>query len=201
MKGASTLARQHSLALRPRSLPDLMSAGRALQLNLAEHPDMAWLITLVLCCDYLPIGWADAQLGANASVDHTTQGLPRFDVSRGLVPEEWLWSPGGAAYGAGTGARPMQVFNTLSRMHCDQHPVLGFVRSSKKVVLPNDKRRTTTIGKVAPQAVEDTRESALRDTDVELSDANSDPALRGGEPRFHSWKSQKMNLADGPSED
>ena len=162
MKGASTLARQHSLALRPRSLPDLMSAGRALQLNLSEHPDMAWLITLVLCCDYLPIGWADAQLGAaNASVDH------RSDVSRGLVPEEWLWSPGGAAYGAGVGTRPMQVFNTLSRMHCDQHPVLGFVRSSKKVVLPNDDR-TTTIGKGTPQAVDDTRESASRETDVEL---------------------------------
>lgn len=73
MKGASTLARQHSLALRPRSLPDLMSAGRALRLNLAEHPEMAWLIALVLCCDYMPIGWTEGQLGAHSSVDHTMQ--------------------------------------------------------------------------------------------------------------------------------
>ena len=58
------------------------------------------------------------------------------DLSHGKAPTEWLWQPGGLANGAGAGARRQFYYNSLSQMHIDQHPMLGFVRSSKKVVMP-----------------------------------------------------------------
>ena len=48
---------------------------------------------------------------------------------------------------------------------------------------------------------ESTSRLGLHADEFELLEANSDPTLHGGEPKFHSWKSQKMNLADGLSED
>lgn len=151
--------------------------------------------------------WPPARSKPSSLAPHcTTLFELRIDASRGLVPEEWRWSPGGAAHGAGVGAEPIHFVNTLSRMHYDQHPVLGFVRASKKVVLPNDDCRTSTMAQA--QVVREganTRESTsrlgLHADEFELLEANSDPTLHGGEPKFHSWKSQKMNLADGLSED
>ena len=44
------------------------------------------------------------------------------------------------AYGAGVAAQKQPYFNTLSSMHTDQHPVLGFVRSCKKLAAAQRKR-------------------------------------------------------------
>ena len=44
------------------------------------------------------------------------------------------------AYGAGVAAQKQPYLNTLSSMHTDQHPVLGFVRSCKKLAAAQRKR-------------------------------------------------------------
>ena len=63
MSKGATLARQLALALRPRPLPELLAAGRTLQVDLPAYPELTWMIDLVLCNDYIPIGWEQAMHG------------------------------------------------------------------------------------------------------------------------------------------
>ena len=63
MSKGATLARQFSLGLRPRPLPELLAAGRTLQVDLSAYPELTWMIDLVLCNDYIPIGWEQAMHG------------------------------------------------------------------------------------------------------------------------------------------
>jgi len=131
----ANLSRQLSLALRPRSLPELLAAGRALQVDLPTHPELVWMVDLVLCGDYIPIGWEKVQPGQEGS------GGDQHDSELAAMPLEWRWQPGGAQYCAGAGADKQHYFNTLSRLRVDQHPVLGYVRSVKKTCVPKERPR------------------------------------------------------------
>jgi len=135
MSKGATLARQLALALRPRPLPELLAAGRTLQVDLPAYPELTWMIDLVLCNDYIPIGWEQAKAGWLAGND------PDEESSLDLLPPEWRWQSGGAQHGAGKGAERQHYFNSLSRLHADQHPVLGYVRSTRKLCLPEEATR------------------------------------------------------------
>ena len=66
---------------------------------------------------------------------------PDEEPSLDILPPEWRWQEGGAQHGAGKGAERQHYFNRLSRLHTDQHPVLGYVRSTKKLCLPEEAAR------------------------------------------------------------
>ena len=140
MRKGAMLARQFSLALRPRPLPELLAAGRTLQVDLAAYPELTWMIDLVLCNDYLPIGWEEASAAHKAAI-LLAGNNPDEEPSLDILPPEWRWQQGGAQHGAGKGAERQHYFNSLSRLHTDQHPVLGYVRSTKKLCLPEEAAR------------------------------------------------------------
>ena len=98
------------------------------------------MIDLVLCNDYIPIGWEQASAAHKAAI-LLAGNNPDEEPSLDILPPEWRWQQGGAQHGAGKGAERQHYFNSLSRLHTDQHPVLGYVRSTKKLCLPEEAAR------------------------------------------------------------
>lgn len=57
LRAQSAATRHAALAHRPRSLPEIAVAARTFGVNLIENPQLVWLVSLVLSCDHMTLGW------------------------------------------------------------------------------------------------------------------------------------------------
>ena len=117
---ASVEARRHSLQLQ-RSRSRLMHAARTLKVDLIEQPKLVWLVHLVLALDHLPAGW-DGPLPPRPPGADSPKALGKVKDFGGALALQFK----AQAFG-----KPKPRFeNVLAGTETEEHPVLGFVRST-----------------------------------------------------------------------
>ena len=153
LKSHAGVVRRTALALRPRSLPELMVAARMLQVDLVGDPGLLWLVDLCLACDYLPCGWesvpreqmvkmeppapkqppspgASVHGGGGESGGGGGGSLFAFGANKRDAPRNVTWLPPleRLFHVATTGAAPPQYSHQMCALTTERHPLHGFVR-------------------------------------------------------------------------
>jgi hypothetical protein len=148
--------RKASLALRPRSLPEILVAARMLHVDLVVQPQLVWLVDLALSCDYLPAAWevVPPELMASLSTGREKQSDAMASVIKGMGDDEQLHAGGGgsAHHSAKTpvhpsrvewlppmerlwhltarGGRPAQYAHQMCPAVTERHPLDVFIKSA-----------------------------------------------------------------------
>jgi len=143
LRAQASVVRKSALALRPRTLPEVMVAARMLNVDLVANPTMLWVVDLCLACDYLPVGWSPVRrekmvempkAAADSGIGHLLSGGVAMDDGSDamkadsapsvtwLPPLERLW------HIATTGQPPPQYIHRMCALTTERHPLSGFVR-------------------------------------------------------------------------
>ena len=101
------------------------------------------MIDLVLCGDYIPIGW-ERLVRKRVAVSLGESGELE------TMPYEWKWQPGGQQFGAGAGADRQHYFNTLSRLNVDQQSGGSIGRRALRQLPSTPARRVAPRAQGAP---------------------------------------------------
>ncbi|KAL1510364.1 hypothetical protein AB1Y20_006675 [Prymnesium parvum] len=114
LKTRSVPFRQESLRLRPRSLPELLSAGQKLGVNLVSSPNLLWLIDVILATDQIaaPV----QQLTRNAWKAFETKYNTKVNTSTMAAGDRLrLMTHGECPY----------YFTPISNIGDEQHPMIA----------------------------------------------------------------------------
>jgi hypothetical protein len=155
LRSHAGVVRRTALAVRPRSLPELMVAARMLQIDLVADPGLLWLVDLCLACDYLPCGWEGVpreqmvQMAKEPSGEAKQPaspgpgggggggghgggggGLFAFGGNKKDEPRPITWLPPIERlwHVATTGSAPPQYSHQMCALTTERHPLHGFVR-------------------------------------------------------------------------